>query len=347
VDVDHDGKVTRAEAEAAHKLMMVAMGGLEGVLSEGGTLPVETVAWCVKAVVDIQSYFFQQGSKKHLKNRVINSVDVERLLKAAFFGEISTAKSASGSFSLSELTNPSDPSVLVSAKATEAEIRTAVTSISALGVALAAAHPSDPSVHNVIAEVTAACQPETSSGAMTGTVVNAALGSFMREYSVMWSDFQTNRVPCPTAEAAWEEARKDNAVETAHRKEISLMVVELKASDARSQKAIKELGDKNKSLEERLKRLEQAAGRGGSSQASTSGPKAAATGDAPSGGFQALKNDVFHNKNRVKEAKAEADAAEAASASDAPAKRAAAKDAEAKLAKAEAAVAKAKEAKGK
>ena len=321
---------------------------MDGAFGEGGVLPVEAVAWCVKAVVDIQSYFFQQGSKKHLKNRVVNSVDVERLLKAAFFGEISTAKSASGVFSLSELTNPSDPSVLVSAKATEAEIRTAVTSISALGVALAAAHPSDPSVHNVIAEVTAACQPETASGPMTGTVVNAALGSFMREYSAMWSDFQTNRVTCPTAEAAWEEARKDNAVETAHRKEVSLSVVELKANDAKNQKVIKELGDKNKSLEERLKRLEQSAASRGSGGASTqSGTQAAAAGAAPSGVFKALKDDVFHAKVRAKEAKAESEAADAASAADAPAKKAASKDAEAKLVKAEAAVAKAKEAKGK
>ena len=120
--------------------------GLEGALGEGGSLPVETVAWCVKAVVDIQTYYFQQGSKVLLKKRVVNTVDGERLFKAAFFGEISTAKTTSGSFSLSELTNPSDPSVLVSAKATESEIRTAVTSISALGVALAAAHPSDPAV---------------------------------------------------------------------------------------------------------------------------------------------------------------------------------------------------------
>ena len=325
--------------------------GLDGAIGDGGVVPVETVAWCVKAVVDIQSYFFQQGSKKHLKNRVVNSVDVERLLKAAFFGEISTAKSASGVFSLSELTNPSDPSVLVSAKATEAEIRTAVTSISALGVALAAAHPSDPSVHNVIAEVTAACQPETASGPMTGTVVNAALGSFMREYSVMWSDFQTNRVACPTAEAAWEEARKDNAVETAHRKEISLSVVELKANDAKNQKVIKELGDKNKSLEERLKRLEQSAasrgGGGGGGATTQSGTQAAAAGAVPSGAFKALKDDVFHAKVRAKEAKAESEAADAESAADAPAKKAAAKDAEAKLVKAEAALAKAKETKGK
>ena len=322
--------------------------GLEGGRGEGGAVPVETVAWCVMAVVDIQSYFFQQGSKKHLKNRVVNAVDVERLLKAAFFGEISTAKSASGVFSLSELTNPSDPSVLVSAKATEAEIRTAVTSISALGVALAAAHPSDPSVHNVIAEVTAACQPETASGPMTGTVVNAALGSFMREYSVMWADFQTNRVACPTAEAAWEEARKDNAVETAHRKEVSLSVVELKANDAKNQKVVRDLGDKNKSIEERLKRLEQSvANRGSGGAAHPAASQPAAAGGAAPGAFKVLKDDVFHAKLRAKDAKAESEAADAASAADAPAKKAAAKDADAKLAKSEAALAKAKETQGK
>jgi len=170
----------------------------------------------------------------------------------------------------------------------------------------------------------------------------------MREYSVMWSDFQTNRVACPTAEAAWEEARKDNAVETAHRKEISLSVVELKANDAKNQKVIKELGDKNKSLEERLKRLEQsAASRNGGGATVKTGAPAMAAGAVPSGAFKTLKDDVFHAKTRAKEAKAEAEAAEAESAADAPAKRTAAKDADAKVVKAEAAVAKAKEAKGK
>ena len=164
----------------------------------------------------------------------------------------------------------------------------------------------------------------------------------------MWADFQTNRVACPTAEAAWEEARKDNAVETAHRKEVSLSVVELKANDAKNQKVVRDLGDKNKSIEERLKRLEQSvANRGGGGAAHPAASQPAAAGGAAPGAFKVLKDDVFHAKLRAKDAKAESEAADAASAADAPAKKAAAKDADAKLAKSEAALAKAKETQGK
>ena len=261
------------------------------------------------------------------------------MLRACFYGEISTTKQASGTFSLSELTNPSDQTHLVNAKATVDELRTSVAGIGSLGVALAAAHPSDTTIFNVMAEVSAACQPETSSGVLTATVINAALGSFLRELSSKWSDFQTNKVKTPTAKEAWEEARKDNAVESAHRKELALAVVELKANDAKSAKAIKDLTEKNKSLEERLKKLEQARGGGGGGGGVRDGqagkPPGAPPGDGQAPTLKVLRADVYHSKQRLQAAEKEAETAQTDATSDAPAKKAAVVELKAKLAKAE------------
>ena len=57
---------------------------------------------------------------------------------------------------------------------------------------------------------------------------------------------------CPSAKEAWEEARKDNAVGSAQRKELALAVAELKADNAKHSKTIKEITEKNKALEERV-----------------------------------------------------------------------------------------------
>ena len=342
-------------ALAAFSAHIQGLGGLRGAVGGPVALPVEAVAWAARAVVEVQQFLFKQVARYNLKNKVGEGVDRERMCKAMFHGDFSSNKSSNSSFSMSELTNPADPSQLVDAKASESAMRKMLDELMPIGAAMKAMHPTDMSIQDTLAEVAAACRQESIDGVLTPGTINSTLGAYLREYSAAWAEWQTAAVPMPTAEKAWLEARRGNALETAQRKEMQAKLVEQVKLVASLGKTVKEMSELVKKLQDRVTKCEQATpGReprvpklshaqppGG--PASGGPAPTAAAGDSAS--MKSLKSDVFWCKKRFEEAEAAATAA--AGGADEQAKKAKTAEEKAALAKAEAALKAAKDTQGK
>ena len=319
------------------------LGGLSAALGGAVALPVEVAAWAAAAVHDIQEFWVRAVQKHKLKNKTLEKVDQDRLLKAALFGTFAATGSTTGVFRLSELTNPSDPTSLISKSGTAADARNVLEHIYALALALDAMHPTDFKVHDTMAEVSHACNPDKDSDPVPA-IVNAVYGSFLRELAGAWADFQTSSVPMPTTVEAWHSAQEGKSIEQSHRRHLQSVITDMRDRVARAEKEVKDVKAKDKQLEDRVKRLEQARS---ANHPPTTSPTTTTTGGGGGKSLAVLRDDVFHAKKRADAAKEAAQKAESDGEADLPEKKQASADLAKKVTAAEEALEAAKKKQGK
>ena len=306
--------------------------GLEAAI-DGAVGRQEMAAWVACAVIDVQQYFFKAAVRCRLKGQTLDSVDSERLVKAAYFGKLAPSGAATGAFKLSEVTNPSDTTSIVGGKAKEGDARRLLDGLQPVAIALAAAHPRDSTVHETLGLVHQACvRGDGVDSKVVPEIVDAVYGSFLRQLDEEWRHFQTAAIAMPTVRGVWEAAEGAPSVKHAWQQHTRREMSELRASLAAASKDAREAKESAKALLERVKKLEAKPPGGGGARPDTPQQPAGARSK------QQLKDDAFYSNKRHEAAKAAHESAVKEGASDVGAKKAAmdkaakeAKDAKAAL----------------
>ena len=273
-------------------------------------------AWTAVAAIDVQNYFFKSVARVKLNKSAMDAIDNERLARAAYFGQLTGTGTATGAFKLSEITNPSDPSTIVSGKAKQnvEEARKLLDRIWPVAAAIAAGQPRDRAVHDTFADVHRKCLPEDGSSKVSPDLVDAVYGSFLRKYAEMWSHFQTASVSMPTCAKAWQAAQETATVRDAWQHDMQREITELRGKLGERDTELRTLKTLVQAVEARMKRVEQ-------KPSPRSDPSPTQTPAAPHSkdDLIKLKGDAHHSEVRSKQARAAADKAKADGAADADA----------------------------
>jgi hypothetical protein len=195
---------------ATSALSLLSEGG-EGLGWEGHAERVANDAQLV------QTYFVAACKKARLEGTCATSL-AARLSRGALFGTLVDAESESKSFKLGEMLQEDSGFTLVTTRSASAKVASRAeakslmdSSLSAVGLALVEAHPTDSSVNFTLAQV------QRRSAGPTGQDMHhdVMFGAFFRAYAQRWADFQTSPVKMPRMEDVWDEVKDDERVREA------------------------------------------------------------------------------------------------------------------------------------
>lgn len=296
-----------------------SMHGLEGLVESVGHVG-DMAAFVAVAANDVQLNYFKAVARVKLNRSSLDSVDNERLAKAAYFGKLTSSGAATGQFKLSELTNPADSTSIVTGKDKRVEARRLLDCVHPVTAALAAAHPRDRSVYDTMGLVHKRCLPEDGSEQLSPEVVDSVYGTFLRTYGDMWSQFQTSNVDMPTCASAWAMAQDTSVVRDAWQREQQREIAACKKQLSERDSEVKTLKTTLSALDARVKRLEQRPpATSAAAKEAKEGTQRTVINPRSRVEVDALKQDQFKAFKSQKEAAEKAEKAKAEGASDADA----------------------------